>query len=216
MEELHYGNINQDYLHFLTESNMFTKHIDLFSKTNYPDILETSAEITEIINHQKEALSINDVKKVKAFAKLWDEDLVEGLQHFFVEYKIPFDKKYITYLANVSDSLGALIVQLKVLYNRPRPYQVAYYTKQPLYPFPTKSGQSPSYPSGHACQTYFLCQIIANHYPQHRKHLEDLAQKVADSRIVLGIHYPTDNKFGFKIAKTLLEDKDIKLNYLTK
>ena len=216
MEELFYGNINKNYLPLLEIDNIFTQHIDKFSKTNYPDILESSTEIAEILSLNKETMSNNDVKTLEAFYRLWDENILDGFKHFFVEYKIPFDKEYIDYLRNIALNLGALIIKLKVLYNRPRPYQVAYYTKQPLYPFATLSGQTPSYPSGHACQIYFLCQVIANHYPKHRKHLEDLSKKVADVRVVMGSHYPTDNQFAVKIAKTLLEDKDIKLNFLTK
>ena len=42
-----------------------------------------------------------------------------------------------------------------------------------------------------------------------------LSQKVAESRIILGIHFPTDNAFGVNIAKQLMKKEDIKNEYFS-
>ena len=112
-------------------------------------------------------------------------------------------EEYGDYLENIQETLGVLIMRLKQHYNRARPYQVAYYTNQNLHPFFTASGNTPAYPSGHAAQGRFLCKVIAHHYPEKGKDLLKLSHKIANSRIALGVHFPTDNKFGFEIADTL-------------
>ena len=113
----------------------------------------------------------------------------------------------------VNEELGGLIMQLKTHYQRPRPFQVAWYSKQPLHPFETLSGQTPSFPSGHACQGKFLTMLVAQHYPEKSIELRKLSEKISQSRIILGVHYPSDNKAGERIAKQLFARKEIQ-NYL--
>jgi acid phosphatase (class A) len=79
----------------------------------------------------------------------------------------------------------------------------------------TISGNTPAYPSGHATQSYLLCSLIAHHYEEKREELMQLAGRIAESRIIMGVHYPSDNEFGIKIAKELMEDEAIKEMYLS-
>jgi hypothetical protein len=87
------------------------------------------------------------------------------------------------------------------------------YTNQNLHPYDSVSAQSPSYPSGHAVQALFILSVIASHYEEKKDELMKLAKQIADSRVVLGLHYPSDNQFGFEIVKQLLLKDDIKKMY---
>ena len=129
------------------------------------------------------------------------------------ELNIPFDKAYIEYLGNISEELGALIMQLKNQYQRARPYQYALYGNQKLNPYTTFSGNTPSYPSGHACSIYFIGKILCFHYEEKEEEINKLISQVIESRIILGLHFKSDNNFGLEIAKTLLEKEDIKKKY---
>ena len=104
-------------------------------------------------------------------------------------------------------------MQLKNHYQRARPYQYALYGNQKLNPYDTFSGNTPSYPSGHACQITFLGAILCSHYGEKEKEILSLVKKVIESRMILGVHFQSDNDFGIEIAKTLLEKEDIKKKY---
>ena len=214
MNDLYYGNLSKEFLPYLDIKNQFTEHFDEFSMIPFPNFYESLQENQIIMNYQSQAEQNADWDKIKNFCFLWDSDLIGSLKLSLTKIGIPFDDSYIEYLTNISEELGALIMQLKNHYQRARPYQYAFYGNQKLNPYETASGNTPSYPSGHACQSYFLCKVIGMHYEEKQKELDILANKVADSRIILGIHFPSDNQFGINIAKALLEKENIKEKYL--
>jgi len=100
-------------------------------------------------------------------------------------------------------------MDLKVHFQRPRPFQVAYYTNQKLHPMTTLSGQSPAFPSGHACQGRFLTKVITKDNPTKRVELSKLSEQISKSRIIMGVHYPSDNFFGERIANELWKQKSV-------
>jgi hypothetical protein len=213
MNELRYGNLNKELQAKLSEENIFTQYMGEFAFIDFPNYAESSEEIIEIIETQKKSESSDKWQAIKDFCDLWDEDIMQALETTLTRLNIPFDEEYLEYLNKVSDDLGALIVQLKNHYQRPRPYQLAFYTEQDLHPYYSFSAVSPSYPSGHACQALFLCHLIGFHYEDKKEELLKLAKQVADSRIILGVHYKSDNLFGFEIVRQLLLKNDIKEKY---
>ena len=112
-------------------------------------------------------------------------------------------------LDKVFDQSQKLIVALKQHYNRARPYQLANLLSMPLYPAFTISGNSPAYPSGHAFQAQFLCDLHSLKFPQHKKQYQAIAKMVCDSRESLGVHYPSDNEFSRKISIDLLQHDEV-------
>jgi hypothetical protein len=213
MNDLRYGNLTKELQAKLSEENVFTQYMGEFAFIDYPNYAESSEEIIEIIETQKKSRESGKWQAIKDFCDLWDEDIMEALKKTLTRLNIPFDEDYIEYLTQVSDDLGVLVVQLKNHYQRPRPYQLAFYTEQDLHPYYSYSAVSPSYPSGHACQALFLFNLIGFHYEDKKEELLKVAKQVADSRIILGVHYKSDNLFGFQIVKELLLKNDIKEKY---
>lgn len=213
MTELRYGNLTKELQSQLEVKNIFTEYLSEFSFVEYPNYYESTQEIISIIKTQESAEQSGKWEAIKAFCDLWDEDLLSALEKTLDSLDIPFDDDYIDYLTKVTEDLGALVVQLKNHYQRPRPFQVAFYTEQNLHPYDSVSAQSPSYPSGHAIQGYFLCNLIAFHYEDKKEQLLKIAKQIADSRIILGLHYPSDNSFGIQIVKELMLKDDIKSMY---
>ncbi len=69
---------------------------------------------------------------------------------------------------------------------------------------------TPSFPSGHALQSQLIsnCLKAAGRPLTQRNLLFELAQRVAENRVIAGLHYPLDNLAGFTAADscfTLLE-----------
>jgi undecaprenyl-diphosphatase len=73
---------------------------------------------------------------------------------------------------------------------RPRPYEVLAVTRgaPPLDPF--------SFPSGHTLHAVAFTVVAATHYPPLAALLVPFTLLVAASRVVLGLHYPSDVLVG--------------------
>jgi hypothetical protein len=213
MTELRYGNLTKELQSQLEVKNIFTEYLAEFSFIEYPNYYESSQEIISIIKAQESAEKSGKWEAIKSFCDLWDADLIVALEKTLDMLDIPFDDEYIEYLTKVTEDLGAFVVQLKNHYQRPRPFQVAFYTEQNLHPYDSVSAQSPSYPSGHAMQSFLIFNIIAYHYEDKKEQLLKIAKQIADSRIIMGIHYPSDNAFGIQVVKELMLKDDIKEKY---
>lgn len=62
---------------------------------------------------------------------------------------------------------------------------------------------SGSYPSGHATQTFLWAGLLAEIFPEHREALRQRAELVAWSRVVGGVHYPSDVVAGRMLGDRL-------------
>lgn len=211
--DLVYGNLNKEGLSYLNKNNIFTNYFSEFSNMPFNDFFKSTEEITTIIETQSKAEGHKHWEKIKEFAHRWDGDISASLKFELDKLKIPNNQEYIDFIVGISEELGALIMQLKNHYQRPRPFQLAYYSNQPLNPYETISGNTPAYPSGHATQGKFLTKIISLHYPSKRIALTKLSEKISESRIVMGLHYPSDNEFGEQLAMSLLQKDDIRKKY---
>lgn len=214
--ELYYGNLNKEQLNDSLKENIFTQYLSDFLKKPYPDFAKSTEEIDYLINLSNNLQSNKDYDEILDFTELYDVYFAEkGIPHIYTRIGEKPNIKEVDKLYNISQEIGALIMKLKKLYNRPRPYQVAMYSKQPLNPFPTHSGHSPAYPSGHASQSLMICKVLGIKYPNKRLQLNEIADEIAFSRLVLGCHYPSDNNFGQEIVNRLCKKEDIKREYLS-
>jgi hypothetical protein len=211
--DLRYGNLTKELQAKMQVENIFTKYVGDFSFDDYPNYADSADEVVKIIQVQKKAEESKNWEASKQFCLLWDEDFNNAFEVSLKRLNIPYDQEYLDYIYQISEDIGALIIQLKSHYQRPRPFQLALYTNQNLHPYDSVSAQSPSYPSGHAVQALFILSVIASHYEEKKDELMKLAKQIADSRVVLGLHYPSDNKFGFEIVSQLLLKDDIKKMY---
>lgn len=91
------------------------------------------------------------------------------------------------------------ILLLKKIFNRARPYQI---NKKINFIY-SETGLTPSYPAGHAFQSYYLAAKLSIKYPHKKKLFFEIADKCDDCRIKAGIHYPSDGEFSKKILDFL-------------
>ena len=70
----------------------------------------------------------------------------------------------------------------------------------------------PAYPSGHACWSGFLSEVIGHYVPAARDEVRRLAEEAALSRLYAGVHYRFDNdaglELGRKIARYVIEREE--------
>ena len=207
--DLVYGNITSDSEIFLNADNVFTSFFNKYSDRSFPTFLDSTEEISYMLKTIEAYKQKKNWKKVKQFIELADGSLEQTLQIHLGKLGIPYDNKYIDKLVKIAQDMGGLIMQLKIHYQRPRPYQVAWYSKQPLHPMATFSGQTPAFPSGHASQGRFLTKVITQDHPSKRIELSKLSEQISKSRVLMGVHYPSDNVFGEEIACELFKEKSV-------
>lgn len=110
-------------------------------------------------------------------------------------------------LKEISDSLVPLILDLKDHYNLVRPDDLASMKGIPFRSDFLETAQSPSYPSGHTTQAFYLAHTLSEDFPFLSSEFFKIANKVAESRIDRGVHFPSDNEGGRLLAKVLFEGK---------
>lgn len=113
------------------------------------------------------------------------------------------DKGFMLFLSVIVT--GAIVYGLKLLFKRKRPYLVVEGIKK----FIEAGGYS--FPSGHASLAFILATVLSGFYKKG-KNLYFLAALIALSRIVLGVHYPTDvlagSLLGIFIGKIFNRNKE--------
>jgi len=108
-------------------------------------------------------------------------------------------------IKQIMGDISPLIIKLKYYFQRPRPYQLANYYKLSLFPMRSTSGLTPSYPSGHTIQSIVILTIIGNKHPNIYQYCSRLWEDVAQSRVSIGVHYPSDNHFSYHVAQEILK-----------
>jgi hypothetical protein len=200
LNDLAYGNLNYDYINLLDADNEFTRLKESFLDFPYPQIDETKLEIENLISVQENAIKSKSWDKQYSFMQTADKNLDKLFISFYLKNELVLDKEFLTKLKL---DISGLIMQLKEFYQRARPYQVAYYTEQNLVPFNSSSANTPSYPSGHSTQAYFIGLVESFKYPHKAKEIKKFCNMIAKSREVMGVHYESDTDFGKTIAIAL-------------
>ena len=113
----------------------------------------------------------------------------------------------------IDQQTEGLLHFLKDAINRPRPYQLAKYYNYPLYPLIRTDAMSASYPSGHALTAYVMSEHYAKKYPDAAADIKALGQRIAESRELTGIHYPSDTLISKEICKIICENNLIKFQF---
>ena len=153
---------------------------------------KTLEEVKYLSNIEEDREFVEEHDKVsKVFGKLHEE---LGLE---------FDKDEAKSYGRQS---AKYIMELKYKYQRPRPHQIAEFYDINLEGVDLDSMKTPSYPSGHATQGYLLGMFYSDRHPEYKEEFMELAEKIAESRIIGKAHYPSDKQFGIELAERLFSN----------
>jgi hypothetical protein len=181
------------------KSGLWKKHIAM----GYPGQEESKKEIEILIEAQKRAKDPNapgyiPVQFIKDVEK----------NHYGVWHRWLTSQGATTSLKGVKaymDSTDKILFKLKYHFQRTRPSQFAFLNKMPFYPILNSDADSPAYPSGHALDAYKIGYAIGEKFPDLKVSANEFSKKTADTRIVGGVHYPSDHEFSKKIFEDLVE-----------
>lgn len=154
---------------------------------------ETKAELAYLVRLQ------NTVRPYRAArVRLTDDDATETLEAYCSAHGLSTGGTL-----SVAQAARPVLLQLKRLYNRPRPYQLATYMEPGFHAMTSTSAHTPAYPSGHSAQTILAALLLSDMHPAHRDAFMALAQEVGVHRMVGGFHFPSDVVYGEEVGRVL-------------
>lgn len=166
------------------------------------------------VDSEQEKQEIRIIKRMQRDATDAMRDFAVNVHDFFNVYNL-YEKickitncnvnaKNIEYLcANYS----GLLHYLKVKFNRPRPYDACKNYDIKIDLLVDKRYRNGSFPSGHAFEAF----LIAHHLSDIDESNKDIymlcAKKISESRIIAGVHFPSDIKGGIFLAQQIYKTK---------
>lgn len=99
------------------------------------------------------------------------------------------------------DKIKPIILKLKEMYNRPRPYHLDKSINPVISP-----PRHPSYPSGHATESYIVAYWLSEKNPDKKQFYMDTAKEISVNREYAGVHFREDTEFGMYLAKYLYDE----------
>lgn len=103
----------------------------------------------------------------------------------------------------IATCIDGYLNYMKMKYDRPRPYQLAPIMGKRVDRFIKEPGTA-SYPSGHATDAWLFAMMLSQRHPSEQNSFYAIANAVSDSRIVAGVHFPSDTRAGRMLAESAL------------
>ena len=202
LQEIKYGNPAQPFAHHLSQEGVFDSYIETFTQESFEPpknaSMTTLNELIELGMLQSNIKSMDDFNYHSHIDGNLIQFMLDRLNALGI--KANYDVLY-----KIADELSPTLIKLKMHFQRPRPFQLAYYRQLNLYPQLSAAAHTPSYPSGHALQSYFICKLYSFKYKSIKNDLLSISEDVCESRKIMGLHYESDNEFAKQIANTLLQ-----------
>jgi acid phosphatase (class A) len=173
------------------------------------DSAQTRAEIGELLTMQ-----VTRTPEMLAHAEADDEESVwrfagDLFGPKFREENLP---KFAAFFDRVNETAGAVVAPAKAAFGRPRPHLVSDLVR-PAVPLSSTG----AYPSGHTTFGTMAGIILAAMVPERRAEIKARAWDYGRSRLIVGIHYPSDVEMGriagTVIAATIMRQADFKAEF---
>lgn len=159
--------------------------------------LTTAADVTTLL-----AVQQRRTPDEIALANVYAHDRVYGfaavLGPWFTAENLPGGAAF---FEQVAADVGAISAKAKRTWQRPRPplLDTRIHACVPL----PKSG---SYPSGHTMRAFVWAGLLAEVFPEQRAELRAHAELIAWSRVIGGVHYPSDITAGRMLGERLVAE----------
>ncbi len=166
------------------------------------DSEETHAELLEIADRMELATS-EKRHKAQEFDLRYSDEFIG----YCIHHNLPVNKSKIMRMVH---EMSAMDRKVKFHFNRPRPKQMANIRGMKLPSSYAITADTPSYPSGHSAGSLTLALYLSNLFPSHKQEFLNMAEECGMSRILLGVHFPSDHDAGVSLGEQFykrLKDK---------
>lgn len=165
--------------------------------------LNSSSETLEELQIVQAAANKARKNGGKAVQKILDVDKdmdslflnAAGVKHF-TTYERQMMRVFYAYLEPV-------IFNLKMQFDRPRPYQLGALLDVPVNHIITSTHHTAAYPSGHTAFGAMMARILSYTRPEKSMKFYDVQNEIADARVSQGVHYPSDNMASIILVESI-------------
>lgn len=210
INEVTYGNPTYQQKEVLDKKSIVG---DLFTELSKEECPANGSEATkQELNQIKSALENlekSNPQDLRRYMNM-DKSLIQYIEQLLRAEQIDETET----IRGIVGDIQPLILKLKYKFQRPRPYQLANYRKLKLFPLQSISALSPAFPSGHSIQAMVIMTVIGRKHPNLTQFSKRFYEDVMDSRVAIGVHYPSDNDFSVKVANAILEHPKFVDKYL--
>ena len=119
------------------------------------------------------------------------------------DINLPYPKEEIEAYWSV---IYPVVMNLKWLHNRPRPYQLGLKYGMDIQYIKTDTHHTPAYPSGHTSYGHLISLVLSDKYPEHAPKFQVLSDQTGQARVWQGVHYPSDNDAAVKLTNKIWKD----------
>jgi hypothetical protein len=206
-----FGNVNRSLLPYLRQETYLDSLLEELNSYPFPDYngQQSVDELNQLINLTN---SISDNQELQKRFQIYDANFADYLTKILSNQGLNKDEVG-SIIDELHNDITPILVKLKYYYQRIRPNQLAANFQMSLYPFPSTTADTPSYPSGHAFISKVYCSVLGNKYPKYYAQLMQLAQDCADSRLMMGLHYQSDNEFSLYVADAVMSHPEFRKKY---
>ena len=137
-----------------------------------------------------EALKVNEITLIRTPEQVQsvrdhDQNPYFAIKKVIKKYKLEFHPNELEQI--IKESVP-IITHFKNFYNRKRPHVVL----PRINTLPSETNNTPSQPSGHACQSVMIARNVADKEPKAERELMKAAYECCYGRVIAGFHYPSD------------------------
>jgi hypothetical protein len=203
VDEVVFGNPSFEQITLVQSATEFDFLLPEIFKTVCPINTSTLVqdELKVLVEYQKDFKSLSE-SKIKRFT-YYDYNLSNVVINFLKNYEIDATEM----VEEIINMTKPLLLKIKYKYQRPRPYQLAYYYKDSLFPRKSSSADTPSFPSGHTFQMNLIQETIGSIYPNTYADLCKLTNEINEQRLYYGLHYASDLDFAKECAELIVKTK---------
>ena len=199
-----YGDLMKHHEDKIDPNNKFIKYfqsnknlMNKYENIECPDEFNTVQEL-KILKDLMDNVSEDDLQ----FAMNAEVDEEEMYRKFMRSHGINLPETFISDILKQTDSI---LFYMKKYFNRARPEQFALANNIPFNVLITHTANHPSFPSGHAFDSYILSHVLKQIVPGKSIEIDEFTKKMRNSRNNVGLHYISDNLISHELAKDVLQ-----------
>ncbi len=139
----------------------------------------------------------------KELVELVDDEPLELFKPTLKKYGLTLDRPRFKEVWKIT---RPVIMNLKWMFNRPRPDQLAPRFGLNINIIQSKTHRTPAYPSGHTAYAAMGAHLLSARYPEYSGLFFRSVKVAAYARCLQGVHYPSDNAVAMAISAVIWED----------